>query len=312
MENRKKVSFVLPVYFEEECISEFLEQLLKSVETLPYELEFIIVNDGSTDKSLEICRGFAAKDPRINIINFTRNFGHQAALTAGYDNVTGDVVITMDTDLQDPVSLIPEMLQKWEAGNYVVYARRKNRRDPFIRRNVFHVYYWLFDKVSDVRIPRNVGDYRLVDKRVVEDLKKCREKYRYLRGMVAWFGYKFDYVDYDRPDREKGTSGYTWKKLLKLAFDGFTGFSLFPLKIAAYAGFFVIVSGIAMTLYLGWNFIVLGKQYPVYFWLAMVIYVFIGIQFILTWLLGEYIGRIQDEQKQRPLYVIDKIYKGDE
>lgn len=312
METRKKVSFVLPVYNEEKNIGVLYERLAKIMDPLPYEVEVVLVNDGSKDRSLEVCRELAKNDARLQIVNFTRNFGHQAALTAGYDTASGDVVITMDTDLQDPVDIIPEMLQKWESGNLVVYARRKNRHDPWLRRKIFYVYYWFFDKVSDVRIPRNVGDFRLIDRRVVEQLKNCREKYRYLRGMVAWFGYKFDFVDYNRPDRANGKSGYTWAKLFKLAFDGFTGFSLFPLKLAAYCGFFVMVSGIAMTAYLAWNFIVVGKQYPIYFWLAMVIYVFIGIQFILTWLLGEYIGRIHDEQKSRPLYVVEKIYKGNE
>lgn len=312
MEVKKKISFILPVYNEEKNI-EKLFGLLDGIsrQETKYDFEFVFVNDGSRDKTLELALGFAQRDPRVRIINFTRNFGHQMALTAGYDNVSGDAVITMDADMQDTPETIPAMIKKWEEGNDVVYAKRRNRHDPWIRRNVFRVYYWTLEHVSDVKMPRNVGDFRLISRRVLSELNNWRDKTRYLRGMVAWLGYKSDYVEYDRPDREGGKSGYSWAKLAKLAFDGFTGYSMFPLKITAYVGMFVIVTGILMFIYTFWDYFFRGTYYPLYKWLIIVVYVFLGIQFILMWLLGEYVGRIHDEQRRRPLYVIDKKYNFD-
>jgi len=196
------------------------------------------------------------------------------------------------------------MLKKWEKGYEIVYARRKNRKDGILKKITAKIYYLLLDSVSEVSMPRNVGDFRLIDRKVLTELKKCREKYRYLRGMVAWIGFKSSFVDFDRPNRVNGETAYTWKKMIKFAMDGFTGFSMFPLKIASYVGVFVILTGILMFLYVSYDFLLNNTPYPLYKWLVILVYIFIGVQFVLMWLIGEYIGRIHDQQKERPLYVI--------
>lgn len=309
---KKLISIVLPVYNEAGSLRE-LHSLLKQVATIhpQYDFEIIFICDGCIDNSPEVIYDIAQSDSSVHVIEFTRNFGHQAALTAGYDFAKGDAVISMDADLQDPPGILPEMIQKWEQGNLVVYARRRNRKDPFFRKHTFRLYYWFFEKVSDVRIPRNVGDFRLMDKKVVQGIRDFKEKYRYLRGMVAWFGYKHDFVDYDRPGRESGESGYTWKKMFRLAFDAFTGFSLFPLKIAAIIGMMSVFVGIAFILYLLGEYIIIHKVHPASDWLITIVFIFLGMQSVLIWLLGEYTGRIHDEQKKRPLYVVGNTHNVD-
>jgi dolichol-phosphate mannosyltransferase len=309
MESKKTISIVLPVYNEAGSLKE-LHSLLKGVagSHQQYNFEIIFICDGCIDNSVEVIHEIRQSDPSIRVIEFTRNFGHQVALTAGYDYANGDAVISMDADLQDPPGILPEMIRKWEEGNLVVYARRRNRKDPYIRRQIFRFYYRIFEKVSDVKIPRNVGDFRLVDKRVVREIRNLKEKYRYLRGMVAWFGYKHDFVDYDRPGRESGESGYTYKKMFRLAFDAFTGFSLFPLKIAAILGITTSIVGILYIIWLVVEFFWFHWVHPTSDWLITVVFIFLGAQSVLLWLIGEYIGRIHDEQKDRPLYVVNKTY----
>ena len=228
------------------------------------------------------------------------------ALTAGYDYATGDAIISIDADLQDPPHLILEMIEAWQQGSSIVYARRINRQDAFFKKLTALLYYRFLDCVSDVKIPRNVGDYRLIDSKVLITLKDCREKSRYLRGMVAWTGFKHSFIDFNRPNRHAGKTGYTWPKMLKLAFDGLTGFSLFPLKIAAFVGMFVIATGLLMFSYISIDSILFRIDYPLFKWLVTIIYIFMGIQFILLWLIGEYIGRIHEQQKNRPLYIIEE------
>jgi len=303
----KLISIVIPAFNEEKNIPLLHGELKKIFSELEnYTFEIIFINDGSVDNTWEVINDLAKNNENIHGISFSRNFGHQVALTAGYDSAKGTAIISMDADMQDPPKLILEMIREWENGNEIVYARRKNRTDGFLKKITANVYYKLLDNVSDVKIPRNVGDYRLIDEKVLVEIKKCREKYRYLRGMVAWIGFRSTFVDFDRPNRINGETGYTWKKMIKLAVDGFTGFSMFPLKIAAYVGSFVIITGMLMFLYVAWDFFDHNTPYPLYKWLVIVVYIFMGVQFILMWLIGEYIGRIHDQQKNRPLYIIDQ------
>lgn len=303
---KKIVSIVIPVYNEQENIPHVYTQVSGIMAAVheTYDYEIIFVNDGSSDISWFLLAQLAHADNQVRAINFSRNFGHQAALTAGYDAAQGDAVITMDADLQDPPALILEMIQAWEAGADIVYARRINRRDPWIKRVTANLFYKMLDKVADVKIPRNVGDFRLVDKKIVLQLRQFRERSRYLRGMVAWTGFRQAYVDFNRPERIAGQTGYTWKKMMKLAIDGLTSFSMFPLKVAAYAGVIVILSGSAMFAYITVDALFFKAYYPLFKWLVTGIYIFMGVQFLLLWLLGEYIGRIYDQQKGRPLYIV--------
>jgi dolichol-phosphate mannosyltransferase len=301
----KLISIVIPIYNEEKNISILHAKLVAIFSQIPqYRIEIILVDDGSQDNSEVEIKKIIQKDAGVRSIFFSRNFGHQIALTAGYDMAMGEAVISMDADMQDPPEIILEMLRKWEEGCDIVYARRKNRSDGLLKKITAKAYYALLDSVSEVKIPRNVGDFRLIDKRVLQEIKKCREKFRYLRGMVAWIGFRDCFVDFDRPNRVNGKTGYTWKKMLKFAMDGFTGFSMFPLKIASYVGLFVIVTGSGMFAYVMYDFLIKSTPYPLYKWLVIVVYIFIGVQFVLMWLIGEYIGRIHDQQKERPLYII--------
>lgn len=305
---KKKLSFVVPVYNEEQNLPLLYKKLSELMDSCAenYDAEVVLVNDGSRDNSWKIIQELALKDARIKGICFTRNFGHQMALTAGYDAVDGDAIIGLDADLQDPPELIYEMVKKWEEGFAIVYARRISRNDGFLKDMTATLYYKLLHLVADVSIPRNVGDFRLIDRRVLEQVRLCRERARYLRGIVAWTGFKHTYVDFDRPARAAGSSGYSWFKILKLGFDGFTGFSLFPLRIAAFAGVFIILTGSMMFAYIAFDAFLRGVRYPLFKWLVTIIYIFMGVQCILMWFLGEYIGRMYDQQKERPLYVVDE------
>jgi dolichol-phosphate mannosyltransferase len=227
-------------------------------------------------------------------------------LSAGYDVARGDAVISMDADLQDPPTLLLDMIAVWEDDFDIVYARRVNRDDGFLKKLTARWYYRFLDSVAEVKIPRNVGDFRLIDKKVLTELKRCKEKARYLRGMVAWTGFKHSFVDFIRPNRLSGNTGYTWTKMFRLAFDGLTGFSLFPLKIAAYIGVFVIITGVAMFVGISIDAFIKHVHYPLFKWLVTIIYIFMGVLFLLLWLIGEYIGRIYEQQKDRPLYIIDE------
>ncbi|MBX7066628.1 MAG: glycosyltransferase family 2 protein [Parachlamydiales bacterium] len=304
------ISIIVPIYNEEGNILILYNELLSITDLISnkYDFEFIFVNDGSRDASWALLNEIASKDVRIKALKFSRNFGHQMALTAGYDIAEGDAIITMDADMQDPPKLILEMIQKWEEGSKIVYARRIDRKDTFMKKLTANLYYKFLDLISDVKIPRNVGDFRLIDQKVLKSLNRCREKARYFRGMVAWTGFPHTFIDFARPNRTAGATGYTWKKMFRLAFDGMTSFSMFPLKVAAYVGLFVIATGSAMFLYISFDALINQTNYPLFKWLVTVIYIFMGVQFILLWFIGEYIGRIHDQQKERPLYIIaDKL-----
>ena len=309
----KKISFVIPVYNNQEslvCLYEKLKEICDQLSSL-YNSEILFLNDGSKDMSWEIIKKLSSLDYRVRGISFTRNFGQQMALRACYDNAIGDAVVSLDADLQDPPELICKMIEKWSNGACIVYARRSSRNDGFLKNLTATYYYKFLYLISDVAIPQHVGDFRLIDKKVVEQIQLCRERACYLRGIVAWTGFSHAYVTFDRQEREVGISGYGWAKLLKLAFDGISGFSLFPLRIAAFVGFFVIFTGSLMFAYIAFDAFIHGVRYPLFKWLVTIIYIFMGVQFLLMWLLGEYIGRIYDQQKNRPLYIIqESIGKG--
>jgi len=303
---KKLISVILPIYNEEANIPVIYKELSTILELISatYDYEIIFVNDGSRDHSWQKIKQLAHLNPRIKAITFSRNFGHQMALTAGYDLAQGNAIITMDADMQDPPHLILNMIKKWEEGIHIIYARRIDRKDSFLKRLTAQLYYKFLDLISDVKIPRNVGDFRLIDKTVLSTLNACREKARYFRGLVAWIGFSHAFVDFARPNRVAGRTGYTWKKMFRLAFDGMTSFSMFPLKVAAYIGIFVIATGSLMFLYITADALINRVNYPLFKWLVTIIYIFMGIQFLLLWFLGEYIGRIHDQQKKRPLYIV--------
>jgi len=297
-------SFVIPAYNEEKNIPLIYEKLNKLMSNISSDYEIIFVDDSSKDSSLKILEKISKHDKKVKVLSFSRNFGHQAALTAGMDYAQGNAIITMDCDLQDPPEIISQMIEKWKEGYEVVYARRKNRKDNFFKKYTAIVYYKVLDKFSDVKIPRNVGDFRLVDRNVLEALKGMKERARYLRGLVAWLGFKYTFVDYDRPERINGETNYTLLKMIRLAMDGILNFSLLPLKIGLVLGMLSMFTGGLFILYMLGDLLLHNTEYPLYKWITVVTLIFIGFQFILMWILGEYVGRIYDEAKARPLYVV--------
>jgi len=301
------ISLVIPVYNEQNNILILYRRIISSLRACRDSWELVFVNDGSWDYSLRILKELAEKDHRVKIINFSRNFGQQAAFTAGMDFASGKAVITMDSDLQDPPELIPKMIKIWKEGSLVVFARRKSRKDSFFKRVTAKTYYYFLKKYSDVKITGNIGDFRLIDYQVLSHINNMREKSRYLRGMVAWLGFKYEIIDYDRPNRIHGETGYSLLKMVRLAMDGILNFSLLPLRLGMVIGLINIFSGLFFLLYIFLDTLINKQYYPLYKWLIVILFMLIGFLFILIWILAEYIGRIYDETKSRPLYVVHDL-----
>lgn len=306
----KTISIILPVFNEEENVVPFCDALdeMKRQDLTGYDVEYLFVDDGSTDDTLARIRTLSEERSHVRVISFSRNFGHQAALTAGMERAKGDAVITMDTDFQDPPAVVPQLIEKWEAGNQIVYARRTTRADKAFKKWTADVYYRVLSRMSDVDIPRQVGDFRLIDRVVLKNLTRLDEHARYLRGMVAWLGFKHDFVDFERPDRLHGETGYPLSKMLKLAMDGLLNFSFSPLKIGLWVG---LVSMFISLIFLGYMIFdtVFGPpaaKYELYKWLVVVLFGFVGAQFVFLWIIGEYIGRIYNDVRRRPLYVVNE------
>ena len=304
-----KVSVVIPMYYEEEVANECYNRMKKVLDELEkYDYELIFVNDGSKDKTLNILEEIAKKDEKAKVISFSRNFGHQAAVTAGLKFVTGDAIVIIDADLQDPPELIPEMLKLWEDGNEVIYGKRKTREgESHFKLFTAKMFYKTLNALSDVEIPKDTGDFRLVDRKVIDTINQLPEHNKFLRGLFSWVGYKQTAFEYERKERFAGKTKYPLKKMLKLASDGIISFSTKPLKLVGILGmlsilisFIVLIYSIVSyifklnTLTAGWTSIMVAITF------------FAGVQLLSIWVISEYIGRIYDETKQRPQYIIDK------
>ena len=304
-----KVSIVIPMYYEEEVARECYNRLKKVLDGLEnYQNEIIFVNDGSKDKTLEILTEIAKENTNVKVISFARNFGHQAAVTAGLKFVTGDVILIIDADLQDPPELLPEMLELWEQGNEVIYGERKSREgESKFKLFTAKMFYKTLNALSDVEIPKNTGDFRLVDRKVVDTINSMPEHNKFLRGLFSWVGYKQYAFKYERKERFAGETKYPLKKMLKLAGDGIIGFSTKPLKLVGGLGIISIIISFIVLIYsvlsyaCDWNNLEPG-------WTSIMVSItfFAGVQLLSIWILSEYIGRIYDETKNRPQYVIDK------
>lgn len=301
------LSIVVPMYNEEDAMAGFFERVQPVLESITKSYEIICVNDGSRDFTLARLRDWAARDARIKVINLSRNFGKEIALSAGLDHATGDAVIPIDADLQDPPEVIPEMVEKWRAGAKLVLARRRDRSsDGWLKRTTANGAYWLFSKMSKPRIPQNVGDFRLMDRVVVDAIKRLPERSRFMKGLFAWVGYEPDVVEYDRESRVAGETKWNYWKLWNFALDGITSFSSLPLRIWSYLGFGVSLLAMA---YLAWTIaktLIFGLDVPGYASLMSVILFFNGISLIGIGVLGEYLGRIFIEVKARPLYLVSE------
>jgi len=303
MKNKITISVVVPVLNEELTIKQFYKQLVNNIEEYNYEI--IFVNDGSRDKSQEIINVFREKDKRVKLINLTRNFGHQIAITCGIDYSKGDAVIIIDADLQDPPSVIPKMIKKWQEGFEVVYGIRTERDgENFAKIATAKAFYKLMSFLSGRTIPENVGDFRLISKSVINTLKETREYHRFLRGIISWMGYKHIGINYKRKKRFAGTTKYSTVSMIKLAIDAMLSFSFFPLRIASILGTITAIGAAGMIFY---ALYVQSIGQTVKGWSStIVVILFLGsIQLITIGIIGEYLGRIYEEVKRRPLYVVD-------
>lgn len=302
------LSIVVPVYNEESNIDEFLRRLQQAMETTDISYEIVFVNDGSGDGTVEVISKEMANNDTIRLVQFSRNFGHQVAVTAGLDFAQGDAVVVIDADLQDPPDLIPKMVEKWQDGYDVVYAVRKKRdHEPWLMTATRRFYYRLLKAIGDVEVPVDAGDFRLIDRRALEALSQLRENNRYVRGLCAWVGFHQTSIAYERPSRHAGKSKYSVFKLMKLAFDGITGFSNAPLHFIMWAG--LLVSGFSFFIAF---FAVLARFFKpdvVEGWSSLTLFIgFIGgIQLLALGVISDYIGRIHNEVKNRPIYVVSNL-----
>lgn len=307
------ISVVIPIFNEEAIISELHRRLTAVMAGMPEAYELVFVNDGSRDRSVELLKDLAARDDHSRLVNLSRNFGHQIAITAGMDHARGDAVVIIDADLQDPPEVIPELAAKWREGFDVVYAVREQRRgESLFKRATAAGFYRLISKITNVDIPVDTGDFRLMSRTAVEGLKRVREKNRFVRGLVAWLGFKQTGVKFVRHERFAGETKYPLKKMLKFAFDGITSFSFLPLQLATYMGF--LVSGAS---FLGILYVVYLRVFAhatIVGWASlMAVLLFLGgVQLITIGIIGEYIGRIYEEVKGRPLYLTQEVLGFDE
>jgi len=304
----KKISVLIPAYNEKEVIRALYERLNKLPHDIKnYKFEFLFINDGSKDNTLEIIKDLASKDSHISYISLSRNFGKEIAMIAGLDHVKSDATIIMDADLQDPPELIPKMIDFWEKGYDDVYARRSSRTgESFIKQVTSKLFYKLLQHSTNVPIQVDTGDFRLLDKRCVDALKQFRESERYTKGMFSWIGYKKKEVLYDRDSRFAGKTKWNYLKLINLAIDGVTSFTTAPLRIASVFGFLISLIAFVYILYLLIRPLFGVSTGEGYSSMMAVVLFLGGVQLMSLGVIGEYIGRIFNETKGRPLYLIDK------
>lgn len=305
----KKVSVVIPMYYEEEVAEECYNRVSNCLKALKnYDYEIIVVNDGSKDNTLDILQSLAKNDIKLKVVSFSRNFGHQAAVTAGLKYTTGDVVVIIDADLQDPPELIADMLKLWEAGNEVIYAKRKVRKgESKFKLFTAKTFYKILNGLSDIEIPKDTGDFRMADRKVIDVINSLPEHNKFLRGLFSWVGFKQVPIEYERKERYAGKTKYPLRKMLKLAADGIISFSTKPLRIIGGIGILSIIISFIVLVYsilsyiFDWNELMPG-------WTSIMVSItfFAGVQLLAIWMMSEYISRIYDESKRRPQYVIDK------
>ncbi len=309
MVENKVLSIIVPVFNEEEVLCMFMERVSKVIKTIPtIQAEYIFINDGSTDDTLEKLIELKKTYPQIMIIDFSRNFGKEAALTAGLQYANGDITIPIDVDLQDPPELIPEMIAKWNEGFDVVLAHRSNRdSDTFLKRFSANCFYKLNNKISTPSIPDNVGDYRLMDRTVVDALNNLPESKRFMKGLFAWVGFKTTQVEYVRPERAAGESKFNGWKLWNFALEGLTSFGTAPLRVWTYVGALVAGISFIMTMKILIQVLFMGIDVPGYASLMVAVTFLGGLQLIGIGTLGEYLGRTYMESKNRPVFIVRSI-----
>ncbi|MGN4426591.1 glycosyltransferase family 2 protein [Bacillus cereus group sp. MYBK30-1] len=309
----KLISVVVPMYFEEEVAQECYNRLKSVMLQNNINYEFVFVNDGSTDRTMEILSEIAVNDHRTKIVNFSRNFGHQTAVTAGIDCAKGDAIVIIDADLQDPPEVIPELIAKWEEGYEVVYAKRKQRKgETWFKLLTAKYFYKFLNYMSDIDIPKDTGDFRIIDRKVADVFNKMTERNRFIRGMMSWVGFRQTYVEYERDERFAGETKYPLKKMIKFASDGIIAFSTKPLRIVMSLGLLSVLISIIVLLYtITVKIIGTGTQTG---WASIMVAItfFSGIQLLGLGIVGQYIARIYDESKNRPIYIVKETINIDQ
>ena len=301
-------SVVIPAFNEEQNIAEIHNRLSGILASLGCEHEIIFVDDGSTDNTLKEIKELSNRDKNVKYVSFTRNFGHEAASTAGLDASTGDCVILMDADLQDPPELIPRMIEAWKNGSQLVYAKRKKRfGESFFKRTSANIFYRLLNVLSESKIPLDTGDFRLMDRCLVNDFLKCREQNRFVRGLTAWVGYKQTAIEFDRPERHAGRTKYNPIRLILLSLDVITGFSLVPLRIVIFSGFLISMISMVITITVVLQKLFFNLALPGYALLASGLFFLGGVQIFFLGVIGEYVGKIIRQTQQRPLYLVREM-----
>ena len=303
------VSVVVPVYNEESGLAELHRRLSAALDALPIRSEIIYVNDGSRDRSAVMLQALAYSDARTVVLDLSRNFGKELAVSAGIDFARGDAMVVLDADLQDPPELIGAMVAQWQSGFDCVLMRRRSREgETWLKKTTSSVFYRLLRRISDVDIPPDVGDFRLMSRRAIDALKRCNERTRYMKGLFAWVGYKQTVLDYERDARFAGDTKWNYWRLWNLALEGITSFSTAPLKLASYVGFGVAVSAFLYTAYVFVKAVLVGDPVPGYPSLMVVVLILGGTQLMALGIIGEYLARVFVEVKQRPMYLVADVY----
>lgn len=307
----KSITVLIPAYNEEQVLPALYERLRRLAEREPdYAFEFLFVNDGSRDDTLTMIQQFADKDSRISYVNLSRNFGKEIAMIAGIDHVQGDALVIIDADLQDPPELIPDMIELWEQGYDDVYARRTKRLgESWLKRTTSSLYYRLLQRATHIEIQRDTGDFRLLDRRCIEALQQIREHERYTKGLFSWIGYRKKEITYVRDPRAAGETKWNYIKLMNLAIDGIVSFTTAPLRLSVVLGLLVSLAAFVYIVYLVIRTMMFGTDLAGYPSMMAVILFLGGIQLLSLGIIGEYVGRIFNETKQRPLYLVEQYHQ---
>jgi glycosyltransferase involved in cell wall biosynthesis len=306
------LSVVVPAYNEQEVLPEFHRRVTAVLAAMNVEREVVYVNDGSRDGTLTVLHELRHSDPRVVIVDLSRNFGKEIALTAGIDHARGDTVVVIDADLQDPPELIPEMIKGWRDGYDVVYARRIARDgESFLKKTTAKLFYYILRRISRIEIPEDTGDFRLLSRRAVDSLKQLREQHRLMKGLFVWIGYPQKDIPYRRDPRFAGTTKWSYWRLWTLALEGITSFTTAPLKVAMYFGFFTALVAFVYAAVIIYKTLVFGNPVAGYPSLMVVILFLGGVQLMAIGIIGEYLGRMFDETKNRPLYIVREYFPSD-
>jgi len=306
-DERQLISIVVPAFNEEAVLPQFHQTITQVLSELPFDFEIVYINDGSSDNTLSIIKQLRESDKQVTLIDLSRNFGKEIALTAGLQKASGDAVIVIDADLQDPPELIPELIREWQNGYDVVYAQRTHRKgESLFKRTTAHFFYRIIQRISKIAIPEDTGDFRILSRRAVNALNTFNEQHRFMKGLFAWIGYRQKAVHYQRDPRHAGETKWNYWKLWNFAIDGITSFTIAPLKISTYLGLLTAAGAFAYGIYMLIDTLIHGNPVPGYPSLIVIVLILGGVQLVAIGILGEYLGRIFNETKRRPLYFINE------